>query len=88
MSLCVMLSIFFSFSCINFGITLPLLPVTLPYLTTENLVLLFPAMLLAAIKSLSAQSLVAPYKLIGEEALSVDKSITFFELASIAADIL
>ena len=34
----------------------------------------------AAIKSLSEQSLVAPYKLMGELALSVDKAITFFTL--------
>ena len=33
-------------------------------------------MLLAAIKILSEQSFVAPYKFIGEEALSVERAIT------------
>ena len=46
-----------------------------------------PLILFAEMKSLSEQSLVAPYKFIGEQALSVDNAITFltpfFKAASI-----
>ena len=42
------------------GTTEPLEPMTLPYRTTENLISLLPFMLLAATKSLSEQSFVAP----------------------------
>ena len=38
--------------------------------------------------NLSAQSFVAPYRLIGDEALSVDSAITFFTSSSIAASII
>ena len=42
------------------GTTLPREPMTLPYLTTENLVTPDPVMLFPATKSLSEQSFVAP----------------------------
>ena len=67
------------FSPSNFlkrGITEPLEFATFPYLTTENLVLFLPVILFAATKSLSDVNLVAPYKLIGSAALSVDNAIT------------
>ena len=47
------------------GIKEPLDPKTLPYLTTENFVALFPAYEFPEIKSLSETSFVAPYKFIG-----------------------
>ena len=50
---------------------------TFPYRTTENLVFCFPPILLAATNSLSDASFVAPYKLIGLAALSVDNAIIF-----------
>ena len=62
------------------GITEPLLPITLPYLTIEKAISFFPLILMAAINSLSEQSFVAPYRFIGELALSVDNAITFFTL--------
>ena len=62
--------------------------ITLPYLTTENLVLCLPAKLLATTNNLSEHSLVAPYKLIGLAALSVESAITFFTLFFIAASII
>ena len=49
---------------------------TLPYLTTENLISLLPLILFAAINNLSDVSLVAPYKFIGAQALSVDSATT------------
>ena len=58
--------------------TEPLEPITFPYLTTEYLTGEFPQILFAAINNLSEVSLVAPYKLIGEQALSVDKATTLF----------
>jgi hypothetical protein len=70
------------------GITDPRLPNTFPYLTTEKLVFFFPTKVLADKKSLSAHNFVAPYKLIGDDALSVDKAITFFTFNSIAASII
>ena len=51
--------------------------ITLPYLTTENEVSFDPLKLFADINSLSAHNLDAPYKLIGEEALSVESKIHF-----------
>src|SRR5690554_5778966 len=60
------------------GMTEPLDPITLPYLTTENRMGLSPLMLLAATNSLSEVSLVAPYRLIGAQALSVDKATTLW----------
>ena len=39
-------------------------------------------MLLAAINNFSEQSFVAPYKFIGDDALSVDNATTFFTLVS------
>src|SRR5690606_13687273 len=53
------------------GITDPLDPITFPYRTTENLIGLLPLILFAAINNLSEVSLVAPYRLIGAQALSV-----------------
>ena len=44
-------------------------------------------MLFAAVNNLSDTNLVAPYKLIGLAALSVDSAITFFTLLDIAASI-
>ena len=61
----------------NIGTTEPLDPTTFPYLTTENLVWCFPAILLAETKILSDVNFVAPYKFIGSEALSVESAITF-----------
>ena len=57
--------------------TEPLLAKTFPYLTTENLVSDFPTILFAETKSLSEHSFVAPYKLIGAQALSVEKQLFF-----------
>ena len=68
---------------IKIGKTEPLLPNTFPYLTTAKQV--FPIILFAVVKSLSEQSLVAPYKFIGEQALSVERAITFLILFSLAA---
>ena len=65
----------------------PLLPKTFPYLTTENLVSDFPTILFADTKSLSEHNFVAPYKLIGAQALSVDKATIFFTLLLIEAKI-
>ena len=51
----------FFFDCfINSGITEPLLPITLPYLTTEKDMSLLPFILFAARNNLSEQSFVAP----------------------------
>ena len=47
-----------------------------------------PESWLAFIKSFSAQSLVAPYKLIGLQALSVDNAITFLTLVFKHAEII
>ena len=58
----------------------PLEPATFPYLTTENLVSLLPLYAFPAINNLSEQSFVAPYKLIGAQALSVDNATTFLHL--------
>ena len=70
------------------GITEPLLANTFPYLTTEKIVSFFSGTkLFEDINNLSEHSFVAPYKLIGEQALSVDKAITFFTLFCIAASI-
>ena len=52
--------LFFFFNSRNSGTTEPLLPKTLPYLTTENLIYFFPTILFADENSLSEQSLVAP----------------------------
>ena len=60
------------------GITEPFDPITFPYLTTENFILFSPVILLAATNNLSDVSLVAPYKLIGAQALSVLNATTFF----------
>ena len=57
--------------------TEPLLSITFPYLTILNEIFCLPLILLAAINNLSAHSFVAPYKLTGAAALSVDKAITF-----------
>src|SRR5690606_5807434 len=58
------------------GITEPLDPITFPYLTTENRIGLAPDILLAAMNNLSEVNFVAPYRLIGAHALSVDKATT------------
>ena len=60
------------FFFIKKGITEPFDPKTLPYRTTENLIGLFPLILLAAMNNLSEVNFVAPYKLIGAQAFSVD----------------
>ena len=60
----------------------------MPYLTTLNDISLLPLILFADIKSLSEQSLVAPYKFNGEEALSVDNATTFLIFLSKAASII
>ena len=62
------------------GITLPLDPITLPYLTAEKIDLLFPFMLFAAINNFSAANFVAPYKFIGFVALSVEIKIVLLTL--------
>ena len=58
----------------------------MPYLTTENLVLDSPTILFAAINNLSEANFVAPYKLMGFAALSVESAITFSTLFLIAAE--
>ena len=58
-------------SCKN-GIIDPLDPITFPYLTTEKIGFFSPLYEFAAVKILSDTNLVAPYKLIGSEALSVE----------------
>ena len=60
--------------------TEPLLDITFPYLKTEKDVFESPAILFALINSLSEASFVAPYKLIGELALSVLNAKTFLTL--------
>ena len=67
-------------SSLKKGITLPLDEITFPYLTTENLVCLSPTRLLAETNNLSEHNLVAPYKFMGAQALSVDSAIIFFTL--------
>ena len=59
------------------GKTEPLEPRTLPYLTTENIEPFFSKSF-ADIINLSAASFVAPYKLTGLHALSVDNPIIRF----------
>ena len=76
------------FSLINLlknGMTLPLEPITFPYLTTEKRHPSAPDKWLAATNILSEASLLAPYKLIGLAALSVDKAITFLTFLEIDA---
>ena len=51
----------------------------------EDVVLIFPESKFAETNNLSDASFVAPYKLTGLTALSVDKAITFFTLLLIAA---
>ena len=68
MCYCYILIIFFKL--LNISITEPLLPKTLPYSLTENLVTP-PEKLLAEIVNFSKQNLVPPYKLNGLTALSV-----------------
>ena len=58
------------------GITEPRDPMTLPYRTSENRSCRPPTILLAATNNLSEQSFVAPYRLIGAAALSVDNATT------------
>ena len=71
---------------LKIGTTEPLDPTTFPYLTTENLIFLLPTILLAAVKILSDVSFVAPYKLIGSYALSVERAIIFFTFLCIAEE--
>ena len=67
------------FCCsIKNGITDPLEPITLPYLTIVNFVILSLEYSDSAANNLSAANFVAPYKFIGFEALSVDKLTTLF----------
>ena len=56
--------------------TRPLEPITFPYLTTLNWVPCSPEYAFAATNNLSDVNLVAPYRLIGLDALSVDKATT------------
>src|SRR5690606_36468589 len=58
------------------GITEPFEPITFPYLTTEKRMGFQPVTLFAATNNLSEANLVAPYKFIGAQALSVDKATT------------
>ena len=67
------------------GITDPREPITLPYLTTEKRTSREPFMLLAATNNLSLHNLVAPYRLIGAAALSVDNATTCLTPESKAA---
>ena len=66
----------------NNGKTDPLDPETFPYLTIEKEIFFPPTMLFAATNNLSDTNLLAPYRLIGLTALSVDKATTFFTFAS------
>ena len=66
---------FFNFEKI--GAIEPLLPKTLPYLTTLNLISLLPLILFAEVNNLSEHNFVAPYRFIGDDALSVDSAIVF-----------
>ena len=72
-------------SFLNNGTTLPREPITLPYLTTEKLQPPAPDKLLPAMNILSAANFVAPYRLIGLHALSVERAMTFLTPARIAA---
>ena len=65
------------FNFINVGNTDPRLPNTFPYLTTLNFIFLEPDIFCAEVNNLSEHNFVAPYKFIGELALSVDKANTF-----------
>ena len=67
------------------GITDPLENITFPYLTTENFVFFEPTKLFEDTNNLSETNFVAPYKLIGDEALSVLKAITLLILLLIEA---
>ena len=69
------------------GITEPLLLITFPYLTIETLNL-FGFKTLAEIKSLSEHNFDAPYKLTGDEALSVDRATICLILLSNEASII
>ncbi len=71
----------------NSGTTEPREPTTLPYRTAAKRVRAPPTMLLAATNSLSEASLVAPYRLIGFAALSVDRAITLSTSLAMAARI-
>ena len=53
---------------------------TFPYLTTDKDIFLLPLKLFDVVTSLSAQSFVAPYKFIGEHALSVDNATNLLTL--------
>ena len=69
------------------GITEPLEFKTFPYRTTEKIVSVWADKEFDETNNLSATNFVAPYKLIGLAALSVDKAITFFTLFSIQQSI-
>jgi hypothetical protein len=76
----------FSITCfLKNGITEPLEFITFPYLTVLRIIFFSPTILFADEINLSATNFVAPYKLIGEAALSVDRDITFSTLLWIAA---
>src|SRR5690606_41195644 len=62
------------------GITEPREPITLPYRTTEKRVPCSPEYELEATNNLSEASLVAPYRLTGELALSVERATQPFML--------
>ena len=86
LSVILKLLFFFNLS-INKGNIDPLLCKTFPYLKTEKHKSFLPTILFAEVNNLSAQSLVAPYKLTGEEALSVERAKTFFTELSRQASI-
>jgi len=69
------------------GITEPLEPITFPYLTTEKIVLALAEYEFPEINNLSEVNLVAPYKLTGLLALSVERATTFLTPLSIQASI-
>ena len=81
-------SLFFLICSKKTGTTEPLLPNTFPYLTILNDRFCFPNILFAAINNLSEHNFVAPYRLAGATALSVERAITLFTLFDIEACII
>ena len=72
-----------SISLLKVGTTEPLEPTTLPYLTTENLMSLFPTKLFAATNSLSDANFEAPYKLTGVTAVT---PVNLYGASKLASD--
>ena len=69
------------------GMTEPRDPITFPYLTTAYRVPCSPPYEFEATNNLSEANFVAPYKFIGDDALSVESATTRFTLQSTAASI-